>query len=150
MKRTFLIFFTGLLLALGAFCVGFRAKTTGLPASHSDELAWLKTEFQINAQDFDQIARLHAEYKPHCKEMCRRIDQHDKRVRQLLAATNSLTPELESLLREGAQLRAECQRDMLKHFYAVSRQMPPQQAKRYLDWVCRETSVVDSSMQRPD
>ena len=28
---------------------------------------------------------------------------------------------------------------MLEHFYAVSRAMPPEEGRRYLDWIQRQT-----------
>ena len=55
-----------------------------------------------------------------------------------------MTPQIESLLNESAQLRAECQAKMLQHFYEVSRAMPPAQGKRYLAWVHQQTILSDS------
>src|SRR5438067_2141704 len=82
-----------------------------------------------------QVVQLHDAYRPQCAEMCRRIDEQNARVQQLLAATNAVTPEIKEALAEAARLRAECETAMLQHFYEVSRQMPPAQGKRYLVWV---------------
>ena len=71
--------------------------------------------------------------------MCRRIDDQNARVQQLLAATNAVTPEIKDALAEAARLRAECQTAMLQNFYEVSRAMPADQGKRYLAWVQGET-----------
>ncbi len=42
-------------------------------------------------------------------------------------------------MNEIAQLRADCQKETLRHFLAVSRLMPPEQGRRYLDWVLGQT-----------
>jgi len=47
-----------------------------------------------------------------------------------MAATNTLTPQIETALREAAQIRSECQQAMLRHFYEVSRAMPPDSSSR--------------------
>ena len=111
------------------------------------ELSWLKKEYHLTDAQFAQVVKLHDAYRPQCAEMCRRIDQHNRQANELLQSTNQMTPQIESFLLAGAQLRAECQRDMLRHFYAVAGQMPPAQAHRYLEWVCRETSITDASMR---
>ena len=46
-------------------------------------------------------------------------------------ATN-LSPEAAQKLAEVAELRAQCQAQMLQHFIDVSRTMPPEQGRRYL------------------
>ena len=68
--------------------------------------------------------------------------QHE--LKRLLANTNAVTPEIQKTLAEAAQLRADCQKEMLQHFYDVSRTMPPEQGKRYLAWVQRSTVLSDS------
>jgi hypothetical protein len=66
---------------------------------------------------------------------------------QLLAATNTITPEIEKALAESALLRADCQKKMLQHFYDVSRTMQLEQGKRYLAWVQKQTVLQDSHSQ---
>src|SRR5258706_1596353 len=128
MKKAIAILLGFLLLGVAAYWTSYCSITSAHLApvgAQSVELLWLKKEFHLTDQDFDRIARLHAAYKPHCKEMCRRIDEHNKQSLEALLSTNQITDQVESLLFAGAKLRAECQRDMLRHFYDVSRQMPP-------------------------
>ena len=80
-------------------------------------------------------------YQPDCKEMCRRIDEQGTRLKKLLSASHTMTPEIEAAFAESAKLRADCQRDMLQHFFEVSRTMPPAQGRRYLDWISERTFV---------
>ena len=103
------------------------------------ELAWLKSEYHLSDAQFAEVVRLHDAYKPKCAEMCRRIDEQNARVQKLLAATNTVTPEIKQALAQAAQLRAECESAMMQHFYEVSRAMPSDQGKRYLAWVQSET-----------
>jgi hypothetical protein len=105
------------------------------------ELAWLKKEYQLSEWQFARVVELHDAYWPKCAETCRRIDAQNAKVQQLLAETNTVTPEIKQALSEAAQLRVECQSAMMQHFYEVSRAMPPDQGKRYLAWVQQETLV---------
>ena len=149
MKRVVLIFAVGLIVALAAYC-GFYAMGTAahrdLLQSQSPELFWLKKEFNLSDAELTRIAKLHEAYRPHCVEMCRRIDQQNAKLKRLLAATNTMTPEVEQFLAEAAQLRSECQRDMLRHFFAVSQTMPPEQGRRYLEWILERTVLAAAPM----
>jgi hypothetical protein len=87
---------------------------------------------------------MHESYVSGCAERCRQIDRKNEQLRELLAATDQVTPEIEKALNEAALLRAECQKKMLKHFFEVSRTMPPEQGRRYLAWVQGQTILPDS------
>ena len=142
MKRILLLVLVCVAVCLAAYCAIYYAGTSGhrsLLNTDTPELAWLQKEFSLSEAELKRISKLHAAYQPHCKEMCRRIDEQNRRLQQLLAGTNTVTPEIEGALTDAAKLRAECQRDMLQHFYEVARTMPPEQAKRYLAWVQERT-----------
>lgn len=89
--------------------------------------------------EFLRISKLHESYSAGCAERCRRIDAKNAELRTLLAGTNTVTPAIAKALQEAAQLRAECQKEMLQHFYQVSRSMPPDEGRRYLAWVIGRT-----------
>ncbi len=150
MSRSLLILLSGLAVAgLGYFGV-YSAGTAGhcqMEKSQAPELAWLKQEFQINDEEFARISKLHEKYLSGCADRCRRIDIKNQELSKILASTNTITPEIERLLSEAAQLRAECQKAMLQHFYEVSRTMPAEQGKRYLAWVQQQTIVPDTHSQ---
>ena len=149
MKRAALIGFLGLALAGAAYCAFYfigSASQRDLMRNPVPELAWLKKEFNLSDAELTRIAKLHEAYRPHCVEMCRRIDQQNAKLKRLLAATNTMTPEVEQFLAEAAQLRSECQRDMLRHFFAVSQTMPPEQGRRYLEWILERTVLAAAPM----
>jgi hypothetical protein len=142
MKRALTIFVGGLLLAATAYC-GFylsgSATERNLARSRTPELAWLKQEFHLDDAEFQRISQLHAAYQAHCAEMCRRIAAKNSELQALLAANDTVTPEIKMNLSEAARIRADCQAAMLAHFCEVSRTMPPAEGKRYLAWVCNQT-----------
>jgi hypothetical protein len=142
MKRAWIILLGGLLLGAAAFaCVYFTGTMQERSVSQKPEpaLAWLQREFELSDSDFQKLVELHDAYRPRCAEMCRRIDQKNQELAQLLKSTDSVTPEIRKVLSEAAELRAECQANMLAHFYAVAKSMPPEQGQRYLEWIKQET-----------
>ncbi len=147
MKRSWFILVAGLVVALAAYFTFYFlsiANYQSLERSPEPELAWLKREFHLGDTEFARICQMHQAYLSGCMERCRRIDLKNEELKRLLAAANGMTPEIEKTLAEAAQLRAECQKKMLEHFYAVSRTMPPEQGKRYLAWVQEKTILSDS------
>lgn len=145
MKRAVLILLLGLAAATLAYAAVYL--TTTAPerqAMQSDapELFWLKQEFQLDDAHFQVISRLHQGYLPQCGEICRKIAQNNAELKELFSHTNAVTPEVEKKLAEIANLRAECQASMLRHFYQVSQAMPPEEGRRYLAWVQAKTILT--------
>jgi hypothetical protein len=150
MKRPWLILVAGLLGAVVAYCAFYYGGTQTCRMMQHDqapELAWLKAEFRLSDADFARVSKMHENYMAGCMERCRRIDEKNQHLKHLLAATNAVSPEIERTLAEAAQLRADCQKEMLQHFYDVSRTMPPAQGERYLAWVQERTILADSHSQ---
>jgi hypothetical protein len=149
MRRGVLILALGLVVAALAYCCVYLMGTTtprALMRSEQPELAWLKHQFNLGDAEFKRISELHAGYLPQCKERCKRIDELNDTLANRLANATEVTPELEKLLSERAQMRATCQAEMLKHFFEVSRTMPPEQGKRYLAWVRENTCLREQAM----
>jgi hypothetical protein len=149
MKRGVLILVLGLVAAMVVYgCVYFAcmSRTRSLEQGSRPELAWLKDEFNLNDAEFKRVCELHTAYLPLCHEMCRKIDAQNQRLVELVAATNQMTTEIEAAIVESSRLRVECQRNMLEHFYAVSRTMPPEQGRRYFAWVQERTFLSNEGM----
>ena len=150
MKRGWLILVFGLIAAVAAYgCIYLICTTSARNMQQSDkpELFWLKEEFHLNDVEFKRISELHAAYLPQCVEMCQQIDAQKLRLQELLTATNQVTPEIAAALTESSRLHSECQREMLAHFYEVSRTMSPEQGRRYLAWVQGKTFLPDYGMK---
>lgn len=151
MKRGMVILLTGVALGLCACCGFYFAGTTSHRAmleSGTPELTWLKNEFKLGDAEFKGITELHTAYMPQCAEMCRRIDVKNAELQQLLSKSSAITPEIESKLAEVAQIRVECQKNMLRHFFEVGRNMPSEQGKRYLAWVQARTLRPEHGMHQ--
>ena len=149
MRRGLLILGAGLLAAVLAYGGFYFAGTTGsrtLLHSSQPELAWLKQEFKLSDAEFARITQLHEAYLPQCNERCRRINALNARLEQALVQASGVTTEVEKLLKERAAERADCQAAMLKHFFEVSRAMPPEQGKLYLAWVEDQTCIREQTM----
>jgi hypothetical protein len=104
-----------------------------------DDLAWLRREFRLGEAEMQRIRQLHEGYLPQCREMCDRIAAKKQELQTALDAGPGLTADAERKLAEVGTLRAECQTQMLRHFYDVSRAMPPEQGRRYLTEMQRLT-----------
>jgi hypothetical protein len=148
-KRGLFVLVLGLAACGAAFYCVYRMGTVvprTLLQSPQPELAWLKHEFKLNDAEFQRIAALHAGYQPQCRERCEQIDRLNDQLSAKLAGAVQLSPEIERLLGERAQLRSTCQADMLKHFFEVSRTMPPEQGRRYLAWAREHTCLSEAGM----
>lgn len=142
MKRPWVIAVLGLVLAACGFGVFYGNRTAAyrqLQAQCGLELAWIKKEFQLNSAEFERVRKLHEAYKPVCAEMCRQVDDQNRELARLLQTAHEVTPEVEQVLNRAAQLRKQCQTEMLKHFFQVSHAMPAEQGRRYLAWMQAQT-----------
>jgi len=150
MKRSLLILLLGLFVGV-ATCLGvYRACTASHRAMLNEaapELAWLKKEFNLSDTEFTRISELHSAYLPQCHRRCQIIAAQNEKLQQLLATNATVTTEIESLLAERANTRAECESAMLKHFWETSRAMPPEQGKRYLAWVKAQAFANSEGME---
>jgi len=148
MKRSLTILCLGIVGAILAYSTFYLSATSAARAAQKSampELVWLREEFKLSDADFQHISELHAAYLPKCREICGQVAAKDRELRAMLAQTNNVTPEMEKKLAEIASLRAQCQKNMLEHFYAVSRAMPADEGRRYLDWIQAQTLCVCDS-----
>jgi hypothetical protein len=138
MKRALAILLGGLALSLllGAGTYYWRtAPTRAICCSADPELAWLQHEFQLNDAQYARVQKLYDAYLSDCAATCQRIAATNTLIRAEIATHTNVTPELQALLDASASLRMQCQKQMLTHFYEVSREMPPEQGQRFLAWV---------------
>ncbi len=131
-------------LAFGAASWWKRREHRQLLDSPRSELAWLRHEFRLSEAQFQRIESLHSDYQPTCAEFCRRIAEQNRRLQQAALGTNRLSPEVAALVAETGRVRDECRSAMLFHLYAVSREMSPEEGRRYLSLMLTETCVIQS------
>ncbi len=149
MRRGFAILIIGVVTAVAAYsCAYYVCMTPARKLQQSDrpELAWLKDEFRLSSSEFERVSELHRAYLPECAKMCRLIAAENEKLQKLLQNQTDMSSEIEHALSRIAQLRAECQTKMLRHFFEVSRTMPPDEGKRYLQWVQEKAFASDRDM----
>jgi hypothetical protein len=142
MRRSLLILLAVLLASTAI--VGLSSVVAKRVCAHrlvppGDDLAWFRLEFRLSDAELQRVRQLHEGYLPKCREMCNRIAAKKKELEAALEAGNGLTPDAEMKLGEVGALRAQCQAQMLRHFYEVSQAMPPEQGRRYLSEMQRLT-----------
>ena len=138
MKRPPLI----LLLAVAGGIVVFAASyllAQRVCARHArnsaDDLDWLRQEFRLSDAEMTRVRALHEGYLPKCGQMCKQIAEKKQELEAAMSTVTSATDFREPIgrkLGELAQLRAQCQLQMLQHFVEVSQAMPQEQGERYL------------------
>lgn len=121
----------GLAIFAGSYFVGQRTCMM-CESQPADDLAWLRTEFRLSDAEMARIRELHEGYLPQCAEMCAKIAAKKSELESALGNGTNLTAEAQSKLSELAELRAQCQAQMLQHFITVSQTMPPEEGQRYL------------------
>ena len=150
MKRGAIILALGLFLgavAYAGFYFAGMAPHRAMLESQVPELAWLKKEYGLRDAEFKRVEQLHDAFKTECVALCGRIDSKNSELEELLATADKMTPEIEAKLSEAAELHVQCQKNMLRHFFEVSRNMPPDQGRRYLAWVREKTCLPEGGMQ---
>lgn len=151
MRKGVTILLLGLLLSAAAFGAIYyfgTAPCRAMMRQPQPELAWLKSEFHLTDPEFARITTLHEAYLPNCRERCRRIEEQNGKLQQLLTQSTNITPEIQALLNDRAKMRASCEAEMLQHFLEVSRTMPPEQGRRYLAWVQQQSSLHGAAMEQ--
>jgi hypothetical protein len=134
MKRALIVLLAAITLGAATcfFTFVMATKSTRQMASVDNELTWLGKEFQLSPEQIKHVEQLHSAYEPRCMAMCRKIAENNAQLDRLIAEGNELTPEMERLLRESADIQIECRREMLSHIYSVAAVMPPEQGARYI------------------
>jgi len=146
MRRLVVILTLAVLLGLGAYFVSYgiaRCTFCRMPDA-SDPSSWLRQEFHLSDAEYAQVKKLEADYHPHCVVMCDQIMQSHRTLKNLILANGAVTPEIEAALQKDGAIQEEWRADMLRHFYEVSRAMPPAEGKRYLQFM--QAQVIQSEM----
>ena len=135
MNRSLFILLGALALGAGIFAGSYftaRHATVMCCVAPTDDLSWLRTEFQLSDAEMARIRELHEGYLPQCAEVCAKIAAKKRELAAVPANGTALSHEAQTKLNEIATLRVQCQSNMLQHFVTVSQAMPPDQGRRYL------------------
>lgn len=148
MKRPWLLLPLGLLAGALAFGAAFWLRTQPqrqAAATPGAELEWLRREFRLSDDVFRRVSELHRNYQPTCAELCRRIADQNRRLREAVARTNAMTDEIRELVTATGRARDDCRQAMLTHLYAVAREMPAEAGNRYIQSMLAATCVLQEA-----
>jgi len=129
-----LVTLLGVLALSAAIFAGsyFASQRACLMTRSTDDLSWLRDEFHLSDAEMARVRQLHEGYMPQCAKMCALLAAKKTEVQTALGNGTNITAEARNKLTELGELRAQCQAQMLQHFVAVSRAMPPEQGRHYL------------------
>lgn len=148
MKRLLVLLPAGLVVGGLTFAATYwfaGRSSRSLSTAADSETAWLRKEFRLSEAEFQRVAKLHADYKPTCTDLCRRITEQNERLREAALATNTVTEELRRFMAETGRVRDECRLAMLDHLYAVAKEMPPAEGRRYLELMLTSTCILQKA-----
>ena len=131
-SRLFLVI-AALSAATFGVCYQIGTRPAAKVLADSDaEMAWLRAEYHLNNAQFAKISKLHDDYQPQCAERCRKIAAAHAKLRELVASSQTVSPEMEAALKDWTTLENDCRQALLRHVYAVSAEMSPEEGRRYL------------------
>lgn len=119
-----------------------------IKAENIDGLEWLRKEYNLSDSEYQQIKTLHLGYRENCQKMCSLIAEKKMELCEALATSTNANERIEKLVMEVNQLRAQCQFNMLRHFYEVSQSMPEEEGRRYFSKMCELTFGIHESIER--
>lgn len=130
MRRGIFILILALLLAGTAFC-GYRW-LAGREERADGEMEWLRREFNLSDEQFARVAALHEAYRPKCDALCAAVVEAHTKLDATIDESRKVTPAVAAALKDVARVEEDCHLAMLAHLYAVSAEMSPPSARRYL------------------
>jgi hypothetical protein len=137
----------GAVIFAGSYFAGQRTCLM-CQAAPTDDLAWLRMEFHLSDAEMARIRELHEGYLPKCAEMCAKIAAKKSELDSVLGDSTNVTAEAQVKMNELAELRAQCQAQMLQHFVTVSQAMPLEQGRRYLAEMQKLTLGTSGQMEQ--
>lgn len=127
-------------LGIGSYAGAYFLRTEKtFSLLHHDHagLLWLKHEFHLTETQFDRIKSLHTDYVPRCEVMCGEIRESRAQLERAIRSNSFLSPEVTAALERSDRVKSQCERAMLDHIYAVSRNMNPDDGKRFVEMMTR-------------
>ena len=147
MKRPLLVLLLAVTAGVAGYFVSLQMAHCPDKAmiGHPDSgMVWLRSEYHLSDVQFATIARMHDEYRPTCARMCERVASARKKINDLISTSRTTTPEIETALQDWALLQNECRVAMLRHVYAVSAVMRPEDGERYVKMAVK--SIIEPGM----
>ena len=97
-----------------------------------DTMAWLRTDFHLDADRFAAIKKLHEAYAPSCAEHCRLIQEATREHNALKSAAGADPAAQIAAGRKLQELRTACETAITAHVRQVAALMSPEDGRLYL------------------
>lgn len=134
MRHFLILFGVTIALAVSAFTIHYAWNGTSHRATDdpAGEMEWLRSEFNLDADQFERVWAIHQEYQPICQSLCDRVVQAKTDLEGALLAASSYSEQVDEKLVRFSRVKEECHRSMLQHVYEVAAVMSPEDRMRYL------------------
>ncbi len=99
------------------------------------QLHWLKQEFQLSDQAYQQAVAKYRTFDPQCQARCRELAAAQQQLRSLIENRSEIDDEINAVLAHVEKLRHRGREATLAHMYDVAKCMEPNQAQRYQQMV---------------
>jgi hypothetical protein len=110
-------------------------------AADRPELEWLRREYSLNDQQFEEIQARHEKHDVLCRELCRELVESQKKLNAAIVASPEMGGEVQAALAEWTAQRERCREAALRHMYDISVVMEPEQASEYRQRIYRKLIV---------
>lgn len=116
-------------------------------STHDIGLRWLKEEFHLTEDTYQQIASIHRDYFRRCDAMCEKLDAATRpllwRTRGRMAKDQPERAEAD--LKAERALCSDCESEMVNHLRSVAKLMPEAEGNRFLELILPE--VIEQHRQ---
>jgi hypothetical protein len=143
MKRLILLVLLATGIGLASFGGYYSWHSQSTAVMEFDELNWLRTEFNLDPDQFAQVQKIHAQYQPICDALCARVIEAQERLDRKMITSASYTVEIADELARFSRVKEDCHRAMLQHLYEVAAVMGPDERKRYLEKASIQVTMHD-------
>ncbi len=124
-----------LLLCLAAY-VTYSVVRRHLQSQYSPRqtgLEWMRSEYQLSPEIFEQVKRLHEQYFADCEAMSMKISDANRHLLEGRGRVAVSEQTRRLLIQQDEELCEKFEVVTQKHLQNVAALLPPEQSKRFLD-----------------
>lgn len=101
----------------------------------SDEMSWFQSQLGLEAQQSAKLEKFHADFQAEQAKLCERHCAKRFELGELIKESDSITPRVEQLTKELAELEAQSQRLTIQHIFEVGKQLDAAQRAQFVNKV---------------
>src|ERR1051325_663170 len=105
---------------------------TPAAAAAGNEVSWFQAGLGLDAAQAARLEKLHQEFEAQQRELCAQHCDKRFKVAELLKTQSAMTPAIEALTRELADIEARSQQIGRAHVFAVGRELNAAQREKFV------------------